>query len=94
MLRRCVKERGGHVVVLTTEALSSLRCLSRGVLSPLNRDGALLVRLLAMDLPSSREIDLENLLRERDAQVAELTVRRRTRVMRTRPIDLFVLMLG
>ncbi|KAH9938236.1 uncharacterized protein B0H18DRAFT_7795 [Fomitopsis serialis] len=26
-----------------------------------------------MDLPSSREIDLENLLRERDAQVAELT---------------------
>lgn len=28
----------------------------------------------AMDLPSAREIELETLLRERDAQVAELTV--------------------
>ena len=27
-----------------------------------------------MDLPTSREIDLETLLRERDAQLAELTV--------------------
>ena len=80
MLRRCVKERGGHVVVLTTEALSSRRCPSRGVPSSLDRDGVLPARLLAMDLPSSREIDLENLLRERDAQVAELTVCRRTRI--------------
>lgn len=28
-----------------------------------------------MDLPSSREIELETLLRQRDAQIAELTVR-------------------
>lgn len=28
-----------------------------------------------MSLPSSREIELENLLRQRDAQVLELTVR-------------------
>ncbi len=28
-----------------------------------------------MDLPTSREIELETLLRQRDAQVADLTVR-------------------
>lgn len=30
--------------------------------------------LITMDLPTSREIELETLLRQRDAQVAELTV--------------------
>ena len=31
--------------------------------------------LVVMDIPTSRELELETLLRQRDAQVAELTVR-------------------